>query len=222
MRGTILVADDHPLFGQAIEALLRQHKPDTPIQRAADVSTVHQLIGNSNDIAVVLLDLHMPGAIGFSTLCWIKGQQPKLPVIVISANTHPITVRRAFDHGAAAFLGKSTDEQVMLETIEGVLQGEYGQAPHLEIAKQGESLAILDTADAIATMTAQQMRVASMLVEGQLNKQIAYELGVKEATIKAHMTEIFKKLGVHSRTQAVLQLSKLLTDTNQDFAAPLA
>lgn len=220
MHANIFIADDHPLFGRAIEGVLKANIPEAEVARVSEVTELQQVIGNNHEIDLLLLDLHMPGSVGFSTLSWVLGQSPRLPVIIISANTHPETVRRALDHGASGFLSKSADESVMVETIQKVLMGEKNLTPGLSVAAKGESLGGLDAADAIASMTAQQFRVASMLVEGQLNKQIAYELGVKEATIKAHMTEIFRKLGVQSRTQAVLVLSKLLPETNQDYDAP--
>ena len=220
MSTTVCIADDHPLFGQALEGVLRSTASAFDVERVATVETLQKRIGNDKKLDLLLLDLHMPGAVGFSTLSWVRAQRGRMPVIVVSANTHPETVRRALDHGAAAFLSKSASAELIGDTVAKVLTGERGLHPDLEIASKGESLSGLDAAEAIASMTAQQFRVASMLVEGQLNKQIAWELGVKEATIKAHLTEIFRKLGVQSRTQAVLVLNKLIPDTNEDHAAP--
>ena len=220
MSTTVCIADDHPLFGQALEGVLQSSAPAFDIERVATVEALQKRIGSDKKLDLLLLDLHMPGAVGFSTLSWVRAQRGRMPVIVVSANTHPETVRRALDHGAAAFLSKSASAELIGDTVAKVLTGERGLHPDLEIASKGESLSGLDAAEAIASMTAQQFRVASMLVEGQLNKQIAWELGVKEATIKAHLTEIFRKLGVQSRTQAVLVLNKLIPDTNEDHAAP--
>lgn len=222
MTRHICIADDHPLFGQALEGVLGASGADFSITRLDTVEALQKRIAGEQLLDLLLLDLHMPGAVGFSTLSWVRGQQRKLPVIVISANTHPETVRRALDHGAAAFLSKSASADLINNTVSHVIAGERGLHPELEVASRGESLGGLDAAEAVATMTAQQFRVASMLVEGQLNKQIAWELGVKEATIKAHLTEIFRKLGVQSRTQAVLVLSKLIPDTNENHASPPA
>jgi DNA-binding NarL/FixJ family response regulator len=154
-------------------------------------------------------------------LSWVLRRRKDLRVIVISANTHPVTVRRALDHGAAAFLSKSTDPALIIDTIDQVLGGIDGLTPGLAVASRGESLEGLDLADAIASLTAQQFKVVSMLLEGQLNKQIAWELGVKEATIKAHMTEIFRKLGVQSRTQAVLKLAQVMPASSEDHDTPV-
>ncbi len=176
---------------------------------AGDVATLQALVEDHGAPGLLLLDLHMPGAEGFSALSWFAGTYRDRPVIMISANTHPDTVRRAIDHGAAAFLSKSTSTEAIRDCVGRVLAGERGLHPGLEIGSGGASLQALDVAEALAALTPQQFRVVSMLAEGLLNKQIAWELGVKEATIKAHMTEIFRKLGVHSRTQAVLALGNL-------------
>ncbi len=221
MATHICIADDHPLFGQALEGVVSGGGSARNVTRVTSVTDLQKLISGSVPLELLMLDLHMPGAVGFSVLSWVKGQRRDLPIIVVSANTHPDTVRRALDHGAAAFLSKSTDADTINVTVEQVIDGERGLHPNLKVASQGESLAALDAAEAVASMTAQQLRVVSMLVEGQLNKQIAWELGVKEATIKAHLTEIFRKLGVHSRTQAVLVLNRLNPETNEDHVTPL-
>jgi len=213
----ILIADDHPLFRGALQQVIGQCYPDASMVMAANGAQLQQQVEQNRELDLLLLDLHMPGALGFSALSWFIGHRPQTPVVMISANSHPDTVRRAIDHGAAAFLSKSAEVAVMEECIRQVLAGERGLHPGLEAADRGASLQSLDVADALSTLTPQQFRVASMLVEGLLNKQIAYELDVKEATIKAHMTEIFRKLGVHSRTQAVLALASLSVDLPEDL-----
>ena len=217
---SILIADDHPLFRGALQQVIAQIYPDATLHQAANVGELHQQVDSHRDIELLLLDLHMPGALGFSALSWFVGQHPATPVIMISANSHPNTVRRAIDHGAAGFLSKSAEIQGMADCIAQVMAGERGLHPGLEAAGKGASLQSLDVADALASLTPQQFRVASMLVEGLLNKQIAYELNVKEATIKAHMTEIFRKLGVQSRTQAVLALGSLSVEPPEDLFEP--
>ena len=209
---SILIADDHPLFRAALQQILAQRYPNAALYTAANVLQLQREVAAHPDIDLLLLDLHMPGAVGFSVLSWFIGQHRKTPVIMISANSHPDTVRRAIDHGVAGFLSKSAEVAVMQSCIESALAGERGLHPQLEAASSGASLQSLDVADALSTLTPQQFRVVSMLFDGLLNKQIAYELDVKEATIKAHMTEIFRKLGVHSRTQAVLILKSLAVD----------
>jgi DNA-binding NarL/FixJ family response regulator len=217
---SILIADDHPLFRSALQQVIAQLYPRAELYEAANVAELQAQAELHRGTGLLLLDLHMPGALGYSALSWFTGQYPNTPVIMISANSHPDTVRRAIDHGAAGFLSKSTDVSVMAGCIEQVMAGKRGLHPGLDAAGKGASLQSLDVADALASLTPQQFRVVSMLSEGLLNKQIAYELDVKEATIKAHMTEIFRKLGVHSRTQAVLALGSLAVEPPQALVDP--
>jgi DNA-binding NarL/FixJ family response regulator len=217
---SILIVDDHPLFLGALQQVLSQRYPEATLYVAANVPELQQQVERHPDIDLLLLDLHMPGALGFSALSWFVGHYPNKAAIMISANSHPETVRRAIDHGAAGFLSKSADIGLIESCIEQVLAGARGLHPGLQAASTGASLQSLDAADALSTLTPQQFRVASMLVEGLLNKQIAYELDVKEATIKAHMTEIFRKLGVRSRTQAALALGTLAVDPPEDLLTP--
>jgi DNA-binding NarL/FixJ family response regulator len=219
---SILVADDHPLFRGALQQVIAHIYPNATLHQAASVAELQREVDLHAEIDLLLLDLHMPGALGFSALSWFIGQRKTTPVVMISANFHPETVRRAIDHGAAGFLSKSAAVADMEDCIARVMAGERGLHPGLDANASGASLQSLDVADALASLTPQQFRVASMLVEGLLNKQIAYELEVKEATIKAHMTEIFRKLGVHSRTQAVLAMSSLSVEPPQDLAQPPA
>ncbi|QFU77777.1 response regulator transcription factor [Halioglobus maricola] len=218
----MLIADDHPLFRNALQQVLGQLFPEATLYQAASVAELQTEVERHPNLDLLLLDLHMPGALGFSALSWFVGHKTDTPVVMVSANSHPETVRRAIDHGAAGFMSKSADISDMQDCINRVTAGERGLHPGLDANANGASLQSLDVADALATLTPQQFRVASMLVEGLLNKQIAYELDVKEATIKAHMTEIFRKLGVHSRTQAVLALASLQVDPPQDLTEPPA
>ncbi|EED32643.1 two component transcriptional regulator, LuxR family [gamma proteobacterium NOR5-3] len=211
-----VIADDHPLFREALSMLISGNPIGAQVIHAENVAELHKSVEQDGAPDLLLLDLHMPGATGFSALGWFVGNYPDKPVVIVSANTHAETVRRAIDHGAAAFLSKSSSTDTMVQCIEQVLAGERGLHPGLDISVNGASLQALDVADALASLTPQQFRVASMLVEGLLNKQIAYELGVKEATIKAHMTEVFRKLGVQSRTQAVLAIGNLTVTPAQD------
>lgn len=216
----ILIADDHPLFRGALQHVVEQSWAGADISTAASVSQLQAQVDGLSGADLVVLDLHMPGAHGFSALSWLVGQYPKTPVVMISANAHPETVRRALDHGAAAFLSKSADMSEIEQCLAAVMGGERGLHPGLDSRAGGASLQALDVAEALASLTPQQFRVTTMLAEGLLNKQIAYELDVKEATVKAHMTEIFRKLGVHSRTQAVLALGSLAVDPPADLVQP--
>lgn len=210
MTHQLIIADDHPLFRAAICQVISQNWPNADIVEAANVDEIQLAAERCGDtLSLLILDLHMPGALGFSALSWFTGHYPNTPVVMISANTHPDTVSRAIDLGAAAFISKSSEMNSIIECLQKVLAGERNLHPTLTADGSGASIQSLDVAEALASLTPQQFRVLSMLAEGMLNKQIAYELNVKEATIKAHMTEILRKLKVSSRTQAVLALGSL-------------
>ncbi|MYM64604.1 response regulator [Pseudomaricurvus sp. HS19] len=204
----IIIADDHPLFRSALSATLTRGLDSPSVLETEDFPGLQQMVEQTPQANLILLDLHMPGAEGFSALVYLTAHHPNVPVMVVSAHEEPEIMRRAIDHGAAGFLPKSAGIDTMMEALQAVLSGAtwlpagVDQTP---IAGDEE----LSIADALASLTPQQFRVASMVSQGLLNKQIAYELNVTEATIKAHMTEIFRKLGVHSRTQAAVAIGQL-------------
>ncbi len=216
----ILIADDHPLFRSALMQVISISYPGTSLLEATDIPEVQRCLVERPDIDLVLLDLHMPGAYGFSALAFITGNFPDCKVVMVSANNHPETIQRALDYGAASFLSKSAPVEQMQQTIAQVLAGQLVTPVDIGRGVRGADIASLDVSEAVASLTPKQFRVVSMLVEGLLNKQIAYELGITEATIKAHMTEIFRKLGVHSRTQAVLALGSLALDPPPELVKP--
>jgi DNA-binding NarL/FixJ family response regulator len=206
---TLIIADDHPLFRTALKQTLNSLFPHNNIQEAQDITSLQHCVEQNTQADLVLLDLHMPGAHGFSGLIHLTAHYPQIPVIVVSAHETPEIIQRAMDHGAAGFLPKSSPTENIAEAIQKVLEGQLWLPPGIDLQKTQSNQEELKTANILSTLTPQQFRVATLLAQGLLNKQIAYELNVKEATIKAHITEIFKKLGVHSRTQAVLAIGQL-------------
>lgn len=203
-----IIADDHPLFRSALKNALQSLFNDATTTEAQDIESLQVALEAATDTDLILLDLHMPGAQGFSALIHLCAQHPEIPVLVVSASETPETMCRALDHGAAGFLPKSSGPEAIEQAISAVLAGDRW-LPEGVAYQPGAASADDAVTEAIATLTPQQFRVASQMSQGLLNKQIAYELGVTEATVKAHVTEIFRKLGVHSRTQAVLLLSQL-------------
>ena len=204
-----IVADDHPLFRNAISQVLQTMAGEQEIVEAQDMASLQIKLSDHPDTDLVLLDLHMPGAHGFSALAYVQGHCGKMPVLVVSANEKTDIIQRAVEFGARGFLPKSSGVTTILEAIQTVLQGDIWLpaqtgARGLPLSQSEQQLMA-----GIASLTPQQYLVLTMLAEGLLNKQIAYELDVTEATIKAHMTAIFRKLGVRSRTQAVLAIGKL-------------
>ena len=160
------------------------------------------------EVDLILLDLTMPGARGFSGLMYLRAQYPAVPVVVVSGNDDPAVIRRCMDFGASGFIPKTLDTEGMRNAITAVLKGGVWTPPDVDLdaGTDAETTALLAR---LATLTPQQVRVLMMLSEGLLNKQIAYELSVSEATVKAHVSAILQKLGVESRTQAVIAASKI-------------
>ena len=162
---------------------------------------------NAPDIDLILLDLSMPGVRGFSGLMYLRAQYPGLPVVVVSANDDPAVIRRCMEFGASGFIPKTLGIEALRAAVKRVLQGEVWTPPDVDLTHRSdvETAAIAR----LSTLTPQQVRVLMMLSAGLLNKQIAYELGVSEATVKAHVSAILQKLGVESRTQAVIAAGKI-------------
>lgn len=206
----VLIADDHPLFRDALTRAVHAALPDAAVHGVDSVPALLALLESKPDADLLLLDLHMPGARGFSALAHIRGQYPGLPVIVVSAHEETAVVRRALGHGAAGYIPKSAAVESIVSAINAVLEGDiwlpsrFGADAHGEL-KPDEA----EIAARVAELTPQQFRVLSMIAEGKLNKQIAFELNVSEATVKAHMTAIMRKLGVSNRTQVALVASHL-------------
>jgi DNA-binding NarL/FixJ family response regulator len=170
---------------------------------------VQEKVEQHGDADLVLLDIHMPGTHGFSGLVFLRGQHPGVPVVVVSGSEQPHVMKRAIDYGASGFIPKSAPLETISEAITAVLEGEEWLPQELTENMGDVSEEDQQFAAALASLTPQQFRVLTMLTEGLLNKQIAYELSVSEATIKAHVTAILRKLGVHSRTQAVIAAQRL-------------
>ena len=208
---TILVADDHPLFREALKGAVSRLLPGAHLVESDSADGLFASAEAHPDADLVLLDLNMPGAHGFSALVHLRAVQPQLPVIVVSAREEARVVRRALDHGAAGFIPKSSDPATIRDAIATVLDGGHwapAQAEHAEGLAPGEA----QIAARLQELTPQQFRVLGMLGSGLLNKQIAHALGVSEATVKAHMTAILRKLGASNRTQAVLMAGRLAVD----------
>ena len=206
----LLIADDHPLFREALRSLVARSFPQTSIHEADNLEQLYALVDVHADADLLLLDLDMPGAQGFSALLHIQGLQPQLPVVIVSAHEDPALMQRAVELGAMAFIPKSVDAGTLDAALHQVLEGNPWLPPQMrEDRPAGMDAQESAAAQAVRDLTPQQFRVLQMLGAGQLNKQIAFELGISEATVKAHMTAIMRKLGVSNRTQAVLMASKL-------------
>lgn len=204
----LVIADDHPLFRGALREAVAGLLDRAEIAEAGSFDEMSKLLDEGGDVDLILLDLTMPGARGFSGLMYLRAQYPSVPVVVISANDDPAVIRRCMDFGASGFIPKTLGIEALREAIKRVLGGGVWTPPDVDLstAADADSAAMLAR---LATLTPQQVRVLMMLSEGKLNKQIAYELSVSEATVKAHVSAILQKLGVESRTQAVIAASKI-------------
>jgi DNA-binding NarL/FixJ family response regulator len=204
----LVIADDHPLFRgalrEAVEGLLEQ----VDIAEAGTFDELVELLERGSEVDLVLLDLTMPGARGFSGLMYMRAQYPGVPVIVVSANDDPAAIRRCMEFGASGFIPKTLGVEAMRAAISRILNGGVWTPPDVDLSA-GSDAESAELMARMATLTPQQVRVLMMLSEGLLNKQIAYQLGVSEATVKAHVSAILQKLGVESRTQAVIAAAKI-------------
>ncbi|PIE43111.1 MAG: DNA-binding response regulator [Gammaproteobacteria bacterium] len=209
MSYKIIIADDHPLFRAALRQAVVQSVDTVDIFEADSIATLQELVESHPDSDLVLLDLKMPGAHGFSGLAFLRGQYPGLPVVVVSASDNLGVIRRAIDYGASGFVPKSSSLSKITEAISAILQGEVWLPEDVAQKISGMESAPTEFSNKLATLTPQQFKVLGMLTEGLLNKQIAYDLNVSEATVKAHITALFRKLGVRNRTQAVIAVQQL-------------
>jgi DNA-binding NarL/FixJ family response regulator len=213
MKRAVLIADDHPLFRDALKLAVAQAVPGAQIIEADSVHSLFTALESHPDPELLLLDLNMPGAQGFNALVQARSHFPAVPIVVISAREDRHIMHRALGHGAAAFVPKSASIDLIVAALREVLSGDTWLPP----SASQDNPASLDAGEAEATsrlaaLTPQQFRVLSMLSAGLLNKQIAAELGVSEATVKAHVSAVMQKLGVSNRTQAVLLAQKLALD----------
>jgi DNA-binding NarL/FixJ family response regulator len=208
--GTIIVADVHPLFRDALRQAIEGMATKYNVATAGDFSEVLAAVNSIGNADLVLLDLNMPGNMGFSGLLRLRADFPALPVVIVSASEDPVTISRALEIGASGYIPKSTDAGQIAEAIRAVLDGDIWLPSNIDI--DAEDNEFVDMVERLKSLTPQQGRVLAMLGEGLLNKQIAYELGVSEATVKAHVSAVLTKLGVDSRTQAVIVLGKLGID----------
>lgn len=204
----IVIADDHPLFRGALRQAVNGILPEAAIDEAGSLDETTRLIASAAETDLVLLDLKMPGVQGFSGLMYLRAQFPGVPVIVVSANDDPAVIRRCMEFGASGFMPKTLDIAAMGLALRTVLDGGTWVPAGIDLAVEADR-EVAELARRLATLTPQQVRVLMMLSEGLLNKQIAYELSVSEATVKAHVSAILQKLGVDSRTQAVIAAARI-------------
>ena len=202
----IVIVDDHPLFRAALRQTVSGVDHATRVEEAGDLDALNAALEADRDCDLVLLDLNMPGAHGFSGLLLLRAQYPEIPVMIVSAVEDVKVIRRTFELGAAGYLTKSAGPADIRAAIDTVLKGEVYVPSGVNLGSDDEQTQFIRR---LSTLTPQQIRVLMMLSGGLMNKQIAYELSISEATVKAHVSSILQKLGVDSRTQAVIAASRI-------------
>ena len=205
----VLIADDHPLFRDALKLALERIGIDRPVREADRLQGAREIM-EGDDVSLLLLDLHMEDSDGFSGLIGFRHDFPSVPVIVVSASDDPAVIRRAIHFGAAGFIPKSSTIAEIGTALSHVLDGDIWVPEGVSLDDGGSSDS--DMTGRLNSLTPAQMRVLQAVAKGRLNKQIAYDMGISEATVKAHMTAVFRKLGVVNRTQAVLIARELQVD----------
>jgi DNA-binding NarL/FixJ family response regulator len=213
----ILIGDDHLLFREGLRRLLEQLSADAEF---VDASTFDEVLSaaeaSSTDIDLALIDLQMPGWPGFRGIATLRGLLPKTPIVVVSASESVSDMKAAFEHGSSGYIPKSSSVKVMLGALNLVFSGGVYVPPAALMTPDGapgsDVPGILHPSGGrygAASLTHRQWEVLNCLREGKSNKQIAYELGLSEGTVKIHVTAIFKSLGVKNRTQAVIAAAEI-------------
>ncbi|MCP1728426.1 DNA-binding NarL/FixJ family response regulator [Natronospira proteinivora] len=213
----ILIADDHPLFREALQGALSGRLDSVSLLESDSLESTLQVLNSDDEIDLLLLDLRMPGSGDLYGLIRIREDFPLLPVVIISGSEEPAIIARCMGFGALGFIPKSLSSADIAQAVEHALSGDSWVPESVRGQLQGLSEEDHDLARRVAELTPQQHRVMLLMHEGLLNKQIAYQLDITEATVKAHITAIFRKLGINNRTQAVLLAEKLQLRTDDSL-----
>lgn len=205
-----LVVDDHPLFLEALQRAIKTAMPDATTVEASSIEAAKTELQGKARFDVVLLDLSMPGVKGFDGLLELRGLYPKVPIVVVSALEDPRIIHEALSCGAAGFIAKSVSRDDLARSLRAAMDGSVtlpkGYHPPETAEKGGVRGELMQR---LQTLTPKQLAVLKMLRQGLLNKQIAHELKIEETTVKAHVSEILRKLNVASRTQAVIEAGRI-------------
>lgn len=196
MTRTILIADDHPLFRQALKLAVSRAAPDAAVIEAGQLCEAVDALRSVGRIDLILLDLRMPGSDGFAGVALLHAERPDTPILVISSADEAEAAPRARAYGAVGFVSKTADLATLEQAVTRALDGERN-API-------EHASVDPMAAKVASLTPTELKVLLGVLAGRLNKQVAFDLGISEGTVKGHMTAILRKLGVQNRTQAVL------------------
>jgi len=207
---SFLIIDDHPLFREALGNAVRMTHPDARILESMSIKCALSILASEQGIDLALLDLFLPDTTGFSGFLRLREAYPRLPVAIVSSEEDHGIIREALSLGAAGYLPKSTSKTELSLSIERLLNGSIS-VPKNFVGKNEHSGADLTQAlrERLRELTPQQLRVLDLVRRGLQNKQIAVELKLAESTVKAHVTEILRKLRLFSRNKAVIEIGKL-------------
>ncbi len=206
-RAKVVIADDHPMFRDALRQLVEEIFTEHETIEADNLEAAKQAVEDDQDVDLVLLDIRMPGADGYSGLVELRNVAPATPIIMVSGDADANSVEKALKYGAAGFIPKSMSRERMAEAVRTVMSGDVYVPDDVDIkavaSAPGHS-GRTENREKVQSLTAAESRVFELLADGKQNKIIAYELDIKESTVKAHISAILRKFKVHSRTQAIL------------------
>ena len=213
----ILIVDDHPLFLEALQRAIASVLPAAKTVEASSIDAAKKVLQSELSIDIVLLDLALPGTRGFDGLLELRTLYPKIPIVVVSALEDPRIVQDVMSYGASGFISKSASREEIGASLKDVMDGSLTlpkgyRKPDVQSPPGSRQ----EFAQRLQMLTPKQLSVLKMLRQGLLNKQIAHELQIEETTVKAHVSEILRKLNVASRTQAVIEAQKIDFDSIHD------
>jgi DNA-binding NarL/FixJ family response regulator len=213
----ILIADDHPLFRDAICGVIQSAFEGAEIIETENLENALEIAKQDDELDLVLLDLNMPGMNGLNGLISIRNEAPTIPVVIVSAEDEKQVVLQAITCGAVGFISKSSPRAQMTEALQQILNGNVYLPPDIirqsseqDSRRNRRQLMQKDVpTELLQSLTRRQLLVLERMVKGESNKQIAYNLNIAETTVKAHVSAILSKLGVHNRVQAILAASDI-------------
>lgn len=214
----VVIADDHPLFRAALKQAIRKISTNAKIMEVSSLGETSDILAAEDNINLLLLDIHMSDSDGFAGLIMYKQAYPLTPIVIVSASEEPEIIRNAIEFGASGFIPKSANLSVIREAINTVFEGQswWPEIDGLSQLGSTGNLSFSESSKLFSTLTPTQSKVFMAIAEGLLNKQIAFKMDISESTIKTHITAIFKKLNISSRTQAVIFAKDLEKNTKQD------
>jgi len=203
-----LIADDHPLYREALISALQPLFEGINIVQSDDLDSTLKALRQHSDFDLVLLDLNMPGCDSFYGLIRVSQDFPQVPVVVVSASDSMDVISKVMSLGAKGFIPKATPTHTIADALQQIMNGECW-LPEGKSAELKNYVPVIDIAKLVGELTPKQFKVLKLLQNGLLNKQIAFDLNITEATVKAHISAVFRKFNVNTRTQVVLMLQHL-------------